>query len=77
MLFALTYEQINNMPKAIAYREKIAQFDPWNASNYLALGRDYKLQGNLVKSNAMLDKILSFASTNAIAKQANEELKSK
>jgi O-antigen ligase len=77
MLLALTYEQINNLPKAIAYREKIAQLDPWNASNYLALGRDYKLQGNLVKSNGMLDKILSFASTNAIAKQANEELKSK
>jgi tetratricopeptide (TPR) repeat protein len=76
MLFALTFEQLNNLPKAIEYREKIVQFDPWNASNYLALGRDYKLQGNLVKSNAMLDKILSFASTNPIAKQANEELKS-
>jgi O-antigen ligase len=76
MLFALTFEQLNNLPKAIEYREKIVQFDPWNASNYLALGRDYKLQGNLVKSNAMLDKILSFASTNPIAKQANDELKS-
>jgi tetratricopeptide (TPR) repeat protein len=76
MLFALTFEQLNNLPKAIEYREKIVQFDPWNASNYLALGRYYKLQGNLVKSNAMLDKILSFASTNPIAKQANDELKS-
>jgi tetratricopeptide (TPR) repeat protein len=76
MLLALTYERINNLPKAIVYREKIAQLDPWNASNFLALGKDYKLQGDFVKSEAMLEKILSFASTNSIAKQASEELNS-
>jgi len=48
--------------------------DPWNAENYLALGNDYKKQGNLAKSKAMLLKILSFASTNPIAEQAKNEL---
>jgi len=38
------------------------------------LGKDYKAQGNLVKSKEMLDKILSFASANPIAEQAKTEL---
>jgi len=73
---ALTSEQLNNIPDAIAYREKMAALDPWNAVNYLALGKDYKAQGDLVKSKAMLDKILSFASNNPIAEQAKTELAS-
>jgi len=48
--------------------------DPWNAENYLALGKIYKNQGDLTKSNAMLAKILSFASINPIGSQAKEEL---
>jgi len=76
---ALTSEQLNKIPDAIAYREKMAELDPWNAVNYLALGKDYKAQGDLVKSRAMLDKILSF-STGAIggpiAEQAKTELAS-
>ena len=72
--FALTYEQINNIPEAITCREKIVVLDPWNAANYLALGKDYKTQGDLVRSKAMLDKILSFAANNPIAQQAKTEL---
>ena len=71
---ALTYEQLGSLSQAITYREKIAQIDPWNAVNYLALGKDYKAQGNLIKSKEMLDKILSFASNNPIAEQAKLEL---
>ena len=74
LLFALTYEQLNDLPEAISYREKIVQLDPWNAKNYLALGKYYKQQGDLVKSKVMLEKILSFASTNQIADQAKIEL---
>ena len=74
LLFALTYEQLNNLPEAISYREKIVQLDPWNAKNYLALGKYYKQQGDLAKSKEMLEKILSFASTNQIADQAKIEL---
>lgn len=76
---ALTSEQLNKIPDAIAYREKMADLDPWNAVNYLALGKDYKAQGDLVKSKAMLDKILSFSTGDIggpIAEQAKTELAS-
>ena len=74
LLFALTYEQLNNLPEATSYREKIAELDPWNAKNYLELGRYYKQQGDLGKSKVMFEKILSFAATNQIADQAKIEL---
>jgi len=73
-LLALSFEQLNNFTDAITYREKIALLDPWNASNYLLLGKDYKSQGDLTNSKIMLDKILSFASSNQIAEQAKIEL---
>ena len=74
LLFALTYEQLNNLPEATSYREKIAELDPWNAQNYLALGKYYKQQGDLSKSKLMLEKILSFATTHQIADLAKIEL---
>jgi tetratricopeptide (TPR) repeat protein len=74
LLFALTYEQLNNLSEAALYREKIAQLDPWNAKNYLALGKYYKQQGDLTKSKVMLDKILSFAAADQIADLAKIEL---
>jgi O-antigen ligase len=72
----LISEQLNQLPDAINYREQMAKLDPWNAVNYLGLGKDYKAQGNVVKSKEMLDKILSFASANPIAEQAKTELAS-
>ena len=71
---ALTYEQVNNFPEAISYRLKMAKLDQWNAVNYLELGRDYKAQGDLLNSRAMLEKILSFAPNNPIAEKAKAEL---
>jgi len=76
---AIISEQLNKIPDAILYREKIAQLDPWNAVNYLALGKDYKAQGELAKSKEMLDKILSFSTGDIggpIAEQAKTELAS-
>ena len=69
-----TYEQTNRIPEANIYREKISQIDPWNADNYLSLGKNYKAQGDLVKSKAMLDKILAFAAGKEIAEQAKIDL---
>ena len=69
-----TYEQTNRITEAVFYREKISQIDPWNADNYLSLGRNYKIQGDLVKSKNMLDKILSFAAGKEIAEQAKIDL---
>jgi tetratricopeptide (TPR) repeat protein len=71
---AIIYEQTNEINKAIINREKITQLDPWNAANFLALGQDYKLLGDSAKSKAMLDKILSFASSNKISDQAKIDL---
>ena len=71
---ALIYDQNNLIDRSITIREKISFLDPWNAANYLALGKNYKVLGNVTKSKEMLDKILSFASSNPIANQANEEL---
>ena len=73
-VLAETYEQLANLPKAIYYRQAIANLDPWNAKNYLALGNYFKQQGDLVKTKEMLEKILSFASANQIADQAKIEL---
>ena len=50
------------------------RLDPWGATNYLALGIYYKQQGNLVQSQMMLEKILSFAASNPISQQAKKEL---
>ena len=71
---AQIYEAQNKISDAIYYREKIVQLDPWNASNYLALGKYYKLQENPIKSKIMLDKILSFVRDNPIADQAKIDL---
>ena len=74
---ALTYEALNQMPDAIIYREKIAILDKWNAFNYLQLGKNYKAQGDLIKSKEMLDKILSFSTGvvgSPVAEQAKIEL---
>jgi O-antigen ligase len=71
---ALISEELNQILKAIEYREKIAELDPWNAKNYLALGKNYKKIGNLVKSNKILSLIKSFASSDPIMNQARSEL---
>jgi O-antigen ligase len=74
---AETHEAYNQISEAITYREKLALLDPWNAVNYLKLGRNYKLQGDNINSNLMLEKILSFASGSEggpIAEQAKLEL---
>ncbi len=71
---AILSENLNNKSDALAYRLKMAELDPWNAVNYLAIGNIYKEQGNSVESAAMLNRILSFASSDPIAAQAKAEL---
>ena len=75
-ILSTTYERLGNLPRAIEFRKLIAELDPWNAENYLALGRAYKSQGNSTESKLMLDKILSFAADHPIAEQAAKELDS-
>lgn len=74
---ALINESIGKLPESIEYRLKIAKLDPWNAVNYLQLGKYYKAQGDLIKSKEMLEKILSFSTGvvgDPIAEQAKKEL---
>jgi tetratricopeptide (TPR) repeat protein len=71
---ATVSEYMNELPIAITAREKIIALDPWNAANYLQLGKNYKAEGDLVKSSQMLKKILSFASNDPISAQAKFEL---
>jgi O-antigen ligase len=71
---AILSEDLNKKSEALTYRLKLAEIDPWNAVNYLAIGKIYKEQGDLVESTAMLNKILSFAASDLIAAQAKAEL---
>lgn len=75
-LLSIANERLGNLSKAIEFRKAIAELDPWNAENYLALGKYYKSQGNSTESKLMLDKILSFAANHPIAEQAAKELDS-
>jgi O-antigen ligase len=70
------YERIKSNPSnEELYRKKIAKLDPWNASNYLELGKLYKKQGDNLKMNLMLERILRFAANSPIASEARNELK--
>jgi hypothetical protein len=71
------YHNRDNTFAIVELSKKMVKLDPWNAVNYLQLGKDYKLQGNLIKSKEMLDKILSFSTGvvgGPIAEQAKKEL---
>lgn len=67
-------QQMNKLNEANKYRLQIAKYDPWNAANYLQLGRNYKALGDIANMNAMREKINSFASKTQEATQANSEL---
>lgn len=71
---ALLFEQSKNYLEAIEIRKKVVELDPWNASNYLSLGLNYRALGDYDGSNQMLIKILSFASTHPISEQARIDL---
>ena len=59
--------------EAIKYRKEIAKFDPWNAQNYLGLAQLYKVTNDPQNMLIMVDKILSFASSDPIAEVAKKE----
>jgi len=67
-------QQLGDLAVANGYRLQIAKYDPFNAANYLQLGRNYKSIGDLAKMNEMRSKILSFAPNTEEAKQAISEL---
>jgi len=66
--------QLGNDVQAIEYFEQIAKLDPWNAHNYLSLGRLYKKSGDFSKMNQMKEKIAAFAGSTEDGKNAVVEL---
>jgi hypothetical protein len=73
ILLAEGNEQLGSYNDAIKFRLQIAKYDPWNAVNYLGLAQLYKVTNDLENSSLMVDKILSFASTDPIAEVAKKE----
>ena len=73
-LLSLASLQLNDINKAIEYRKEIAKLDPWNADNYLQLGRYYKSNGDSANMVKTLNKIMSFAPNTDQAKLARTEL---
>jgi O-antigen ligase len=67
-------EIAKNYQESMRIRNIIATLDPWNASNYLEIGKLYKKNNDLVGMNSMLEKILSFAPNDDIARVAKQEL---
>ena len=60
-LLATYYAQLSRLDLAIEKRVALSKLDPWNAANYLELGRLYKATGDFGKMTEIKIKILSFA----------------
>jgi O-antigen ligase len=74
LLLSRANETLGNIEKAITYKKKIIELDPWNAQNYRDLGILYKYIEDYNSMQAMLDKILSFAADDPIAVTVKNEL---
>ena len=67
-------ENIGDYRNAILKRNEITKLDPWNAKNYLELGRNYKLIGEFIEMERCKKIILEFASNTPEASIALTEL---
>jgi tetratricopeptide (TPR) repeat protein len=73
-VYANLLEFSKSFDQAVELRKQIAIYDPWDATNYLNLGRNYKAKGDWASMEAMRSKIISFAPQTNEAKLANSEL---
>jgi len=67
-------ENMGDYKFSIVKRNEITKLDPWNAKNYLELGRDYKLVGEFAEMERCKKIILEFASNTSEASIAMTEL---
>lgn len=67
-------EELGRYSEAIKLRNEVIKYDQWDATNYLQLGKNYKLLGEFEQMDKMLGKILSFASNTELASKARVEL---
>jgi O-antigen ligase len=63
-----------NYEREIYYRNLISENDPWNARNLLALGEAFKKQGDTMKMQEVLEKILRIAPDSEISNLAQSLL---
>ena len=73
-VLANIYESGNKPNLAIPYRIRLIELNPWNAKNYLQLGKNYRDLGEYSKMDSMLLRIKSFASSTEVYKIATTEL---
>ena len=73
-IIANIYESLKEPKKAEPYRLAIIKMNPWNAKNYLQLGKNYKAQQDYTNMEKMFKKIESFASETEVYTQAKNEL---
>lgn len=73
-VYANLMEFSRNFDQAVELRKQIAIYDPWDATNYLNLGRNFKAKSDWTNMEAMRSKIMSFAPETNEAKLANSEL---
>ena len=73
-VLANIYESGKKPNLAIPYRIRLIELNPWNAKNYLQLGKNYRDLGEYSKMDSMLLKIQSFASSTEVYKIAKIEL---
>jgi hypothetical protein len=74
LALAALSENIEDYRYSILKRNEIAKLDPWNAKNYLELGRDYKLIGEFTEMERCKKIILEFAANTPEASIALTEL---
>jgi hypothetical protein len=73
-VYASILEFQKSFDQAITLRKQIIKYDPWNALNYLDLGRNYKSIGDWANMESMRLKVISFAPQTSEAKLASIEL---
>ena len=73
-VYANILEFKGSFDQAIKLRQQIIKYDPWDASNYLNLGRSYKYIEDWEDMESMKLKISSFAPQSNEAMLASTEL---
>jgi len=71
---AITSEGLGDYATAIELRKRISNLDPWNSDNYLRLGMDYKIIGDISNMRLMLNRIIEVSPNHPIVKTAILEL---
>jgi hypothetical protein len=56
-LSAIAHERLKNYAKAIVFRGRVIELDPWNTSNMFEIVRDYLLLKDMTNAKAMAEKI--------------------